>query len=219
MQVGCNVARVVLIRHGQTDLSVQRVFCGSADPPLNAVGLEMAEALGAQMTPESGVALYMSPLLRTRQTAAAVERRTGLTAQVEPALREISYGGWEARPSAEIRQVDGDRYQAWNARPADLAPPGGESGREVAARAVPAVHAIVDRHPEGTSLIVSHKTTIRIIVCSLLGIDLNLFRARLDAPLTSRTVIEFRQSGPYLLSLGDVSHLPSHLQKVATEGG
>jgi broad specificity phosphatase PhoE len=213
------VARIVLIRHGQTDLSLRRVFCGSADPPLNAVGLEMAEALGAQMSPESGVALYVSPLLRTRQTAAPVARCTGLTAQVEPGLREISYGEWEARPSAEIRQVDDDRYQAWNARPGELAPPGGETGRAVAARAVPAVQAIVDRHPDGTSLIVSHKTTIRIIVCSLLGIDLNLFRARLDAPLTSRTVIEFRQSGPYLTSLGDVSHLPPHLQQVAAEGG
>lgn len=211
------MARIVLIRHGQTDLSVQRVFCGSADPPLNAVGLEMAEALGAQMSP--GVALYMSPLLRARQTADPVARRTGLAAQVEPALREISYGDWEARPSTEIRQVDADRYQAWNARPGEIAPPGGETGREVAARAVPAVQAIVDRHPDGTSLIVSHKTTIRIIVCALLGIDLNLFRARLDAPLTSRTVIEFRQSGPYLLSLGDVSHLPPHLQTVAAEGG
>lgn len=213
------MTRVVFFRHGQTDLSVQRVFCGSTDPSLNAIGFEMAEAVGVRAPRENPVALYASPLLRTRQTAEPVTRATGLEARLEPALREISYGEWEARASSDIRAVDGERYQEWNARPGDVAPPGGESGREVAARAVPAIHSIVQRHPDATSIVVSHKTTIRIIVCVLLGIDINLFRARLHAPLTSCTVIEFRQSGPYLTLLGDVSHLPLQLQEIAAEGG
>lgn len=211
--------RIVLIRHGQTDLSVRRVFCGSSDPPLDAVGREMAEAVGTRAEREGAVALYASPLLRARQTAEPIARRTGLSLRLEPGLREISYGEWEARPASEIRNVDGARYAAWSAHPGALAPPGGESGQAVAARAVPALETIVSRHPDGTVLVVSHKTTIRIIVCALMGIDLDLFRARLDSPLTSFTVIEYRTTGPCLTLLGDVSHLPPHLQRLAAEGG
>jgi probable phosphoglycerate mutase len=213
------VSRIVLIRHGQTDLSVRRVFCGSSDPPLDAVGREMAEAVGVRAERQGAVALYASPLLRARQTAEPIARRTGLPLQIEPDLREISYGEWEARAGTEIREVDGERYAAWSARPGAVAPPGGESGQAVAARAVPALEAIANRHPDATVLVVSHKTTIRIVVCALMGIALDLFRARLDTHLTSFNVIEFRTTGPYLTLLGDVSHLPPHLQRLAAEGG
>jgi alpha-ribazole phosphatase len=171
----------------------------------------MAEAVAARAARESWVALYASPLLRTRQTAAPVAQRIGLPVEIEPRLREISYGDWEGTPAAEIRRTDADRYRTWVEHPGQVAPPGGETGAAVAARAVPAVEEIVRRHPDGRVLVVAHKTTIRIIVCSLLGIALDLYRVRIAAPVASFTAIEFQDTGPILTLLGDASHVPERL--------
>jgi alpha-ribazole phosphatase len=172
----------------------------------------MAEAAAVRCARARWAAIYASPLLRTRQTAEAVARRVGLSVQLEPAFREIEYGEWDGRPAAEIRATDRARYEAWVARPAEVAPPGGETAAAIAARAVPALEAVVRRHPEGRVLVVSHKATIRVLVCALLGVDLNLFRVRVGAPVASVTAIEFRSTGPLLAHLGDTSHLPEHLQ-------
>jgi broad specificity phosphatase PhoE len=61
-------------------------------------------------------------------------------------------------------------------------------------------------------LIVSHKATIRIILCSLLGIDLGRYRDRLDAPAGSISVVRFGQYGPRLERLGDRSYMSEELQ-------
>ena len=69
------------------------------------------------------------------------------------------------------------------------------------------------RRPEGNVLVVSHKATIRVILCALLGVDLNHFRIRVAAPVASLTAVDFRETGPLLTLLGDTSHLPEHLRK------
>jgi probable phosphoglycerate mutase len=61
-------------------------------------------------------------------------------------------------------------------------------------------------------LLVSHKATIRIILCELLGIDVGRFRYRLDCPVGSVSVVEFAAQGPFLHSLADRSHLTEALR-------
>ena len=65
-----------LIRHGQTDFSRENRFCGSIDPPLNEVGLRMADAFGAAYAQKGKWdAIYCSPSQRARQTAHALASR------------------------------------------------------------------------------------------------------------------------------------------------
>jgi probable phosphoglycerate mutase len=206
---------IVLVRHGHTDLSLADYMCGTTDPPLCAAGVEMADAVAERVARERWVALYASPLLRTRQTAEPVGRRLGLPLRVESDLREIAYGEWEGRRLSEIRAADGERLRRWVERPGTTAPPGGESGAAVVARARPAVERILEKHPEGNVLVVSHKSTIRLLLCAWLGIDLDLYRARIAVPVASLSAVEFRDSGPLVTRLGDVSHLPAHLRETA----
>src|SRR5579872_7144566 len=91
-------------RHGQTDHSRENRFCGTTDAPLNEVGMKMAEALATRYRPGELTAIYASPLLRTRQTAEAVARRTGLGVTVLDGLREIAYGDWEGQPEKEVEK-------------------------------------------------------------------------------------------------------------------
>ena len=55
--------------------------------------------------------------------------------------------------------------------------------------------------------IVSHKATVRIIVCALLGIPLQRFRTHVACPTTSITTFELGPDGPLLVGLADVHHL------------
>jgi broad specificity phosphatase PhoE len=64
----------------------------------------------------------------------------------------------------------------------------------------------------GSVLVVSHKATIRILLCALLGIDLGRFRYRLGCPVGSVSVVEFAPQGPLLHTLADRTHLRETLR-------
>lgn len=203
--------RLFFVRHGQTDFSKEDRFTGEIDIPLNETGKAMAEALGAYYASTRWEAIYSSPKLRARQTAEPLCRRTGLPMRIEDGLREIAYGKWDARLADEVEQDDPELYRKWEADPGRHAPPGGETGIQIAERALASVNAIRDRHPSGKVMIVSHKATIRVLVCALLGIDVGLFRARIGMRVASVTQFSFRKSGPRLDVLGDIGHLPPEL--------
>jgi probable phosphoglycerate mutase len=61
-------------------------------------------------------------------------------------------------------------------------------------------------------LLVSHKATIRIIICSLLGIDVGRYRDRINALAASVCVVKFGTYGPMLEVLGDRGYMPEHLR-------
>ena len=82
----------------------------------------------------------------------------------------------------------------------------------VAQRAVHVVREIKERFDDGDILVVSHKATIRIILCNLLGIDVGRFRYRLGCPVGGLSVLEFTSEGPLLHTLADRSHLSETLR-------
>jgi len=205
-----------LVRHGQTDASLHNRFSGRIDPPLNPTGLAMAEALGARYGDFGFAEIVCSPLLRARQTAEPTARRAGLALTLDDGLTEIAYGEWDGRPEAEVERDDPERFAAWAAHPGWVAPPGGESGSDIAARALAVVARIRARHPDGKVLVVSHKATLRVLFCALLGIDVDLFRVRIAQKVCAISMIDFASSGPLLQVLGDTSHLPPEL---AAAGG
>jgi probable phosphoglycerate mutase len=203
-----------LVRHGQTDASLANRFCGRIDPPLNATGQAMAAALAARYGREGWAEIVASPLLRTRQTAEPTARAADLAVTLDDALVEIAYGEWDGRAEAEVERDDAARFAAWAAHPGRVAPPGGETGAQIATRALAAVERIRARHQSGKVLVVSHKATLRVLICALLGIDVDDFRARIAQKVCAVSIIDFRQAGPLLQVLGDTSHLPPALRAV-----
>ena len=77
------------------------------------------------------------------------------------------------------------------------------------------IREIVVRHRGQNVLVVSHKATIRIILCSLIGIDVGRFRDRIGMPVAAVSVVEMADQGPLLHRLGDRSHLRKHLRQRA----
>ncbi len=201
-----------LIRHGQTDFSRENRFCGAIDPPLNEVGLRMADAFGAAYAKEKWEAIYASPRLRARQTANGLAHRVNVDVHIEEGLAEIAYGDWESLRHEDVKAQWPEAYDYWAADTASRGTPGGETAFQVAARAAPVIERVKARHTSGKILLVSHKATIRILACALLGMDVRLFRDRIAQPVAAVTKFQLKKTGPLLTMLGDVSHLPETLR-------
>lgn len=202
------------VRHGQTDFSRANRFCGSIDPPLSDFGLRMAEAIGAAYGDKKWTAIYRSPRQRALQTIAPLARHAGLEPVVCDGLAEISYGAWEGLTQDEAKARSPEEYAWYSADTTSRAAPGGgETAFMVAARAMPVVDRIRADHPEGRVLVVSHKATIRIMICALLGMDVRQFRDRIAQPVGAFTRFEIGKKGPQLAMHADVSHLPPELRE------
>jgi broad specificity phosphatase PhoE len=201
-----------LVRHGQTAASRENRFSGHIDPPLTDVGRAMADAIAAAYGGLSWAAVYTSPLLRCRQTAAPLCERARVEPIVEDGLKEIGYGEWEGLQQDEVRTRFPDAFAYWVHDVASRGTPGGETAFQVAARAMSAVERIRARHTDGNVLIVSHKATLRIVVCALLGMDVREFRQRIAQPVAAISTFEIGPKGTMLVRLGDVSHLSAELR-------
>jgi broad specificity phosphatase PhoE len=192
-----------LVRHGETSQSAEGVLCGDMDPPLTDRGLQQAVALGKRLTEFCPQAVYASPMLRARLTAQPLLDACSLDVHLEYGLREIGYGEWEGHTESQLKEEDPEAYESWNSDPAVYAPPGGESGYAIAARALPVVDRIRAAHKEGQVVIVSHKATIRVITCALLGLHVGRFRDRIACPTASLTTFEYGTRGPMLVRIGE----------------
>lgn len=202
-----------MVRHGQTDFSRENRFCGSIDPPLNDAGRRMAEALGEAYGSKGWDAIYCSPSTRARQTAAPVATRAGVELTADDGLREIAYGEWESLRHEEVKAKWPEAYAYWAADTASRGTPGGETAFQVAARAALTLERVRARHADGGRvLLVSHKATVRILTCALLGMDVRLFRDRIAQPTAAVTRFDLKPAGAMLMMLGDVSHLPDDLR-------
>jgi probable phosphoglycerate mutase len=199
---------LLLLRHGQTPLSVEKRFSGVGDPELTPLGVAQAEAAAAALSREPyriGV-IVSSPLKRARQTAEAVAARTGLEVIVEDGIRETDFGDWEGHSFAEIQRRWPGELSAWLADPS-VPPPGGESFEQTAQRVHTATERLLKDYQGQTILLVSHVTPIKTMLrFALLAPPAALYRMHLDVACLS--AIDYYADGPAVVkSLNDTSHL------------
>ena len=207
--------RLYFLRHGQTPLSRGDIFCGSgSDPELTSEGLEMAQAFVNAYHDTDWRAVYSSSLRRSITTAQPLCHALGMDLQVRAELNEIGYGRWEGLTKEQVDREFHDEYIEWLADPAWHAPTGGELAVLISRRALQLVEEIRQKFTDGNILLVSHKATIRIALCSLLGIDVGSFRYRLGCPVGSVSIVEFTLNGPMLKALADRSHLTEGLRSL-----
>lgn len=203
-----------LLRHGQTECSLKNAFCGSVDSELTSEGLDMAKAFASTYSSFPWTAIFCSPMQRTVETAKPLYTAIGMEPQLRDGLKEINYGKWEGKTPEVISKEYHDDYLRWSADPAWYAPTGGEMAITIASRAMQVVEEIKHLYSSGNVLVVSHKATIRIILCSLLGIDVGRFRFRLGCPVGSVSIVEFTSHGPILKALADRTHLDERLRNL-----
>jgi broad specificity phosphatase PhoE len=200
-----------LLRHGETVYSQTGGYCGELDPDLTADGAQMAMDFAAAYGTVPWQAVYVSPMQRTIATATPLCQATGINMDLRAGLKELRYGRWEGQTLAWVKENYAEDYIRWLTEPAWNPPTGGETAVQLASRAVPVIAEIEATFQEGNVLVVAHKATIRIILCSLLGIDLGRYRDRINVLVGSVSVIRFADHGPLLERLGDRAHLSPRL--------
>lgn len=205
--------KLYLLRHGQTSLSRANMFCGGRlDPPLTPDGERMAESFADCFAGAPWAAIYSSPLQRALATAAPLARVIGRTVEARDGLAEIDYGRWDGKSVDEVDREYHDEYERWTADPAWNPPTGGETAVALAQRVTHVFEGIRAAHPDGNVLVVSHKATIRVALCALLGVDVGRFRYRFGCPVGSVSIIEFGAHGPLAATVADRSHLSVELR-------
>lgn len=186
--------RLLLLRHGQTDLSVQRRYSGRGNPPLTDLGRRQARAAAGYLAGKGGIsAVISSPLARAQETAAIAAGALGLAVNVDEDLIETDFGSWEGLTFAEAAAADPDLHPRW-LRDTSVTPPGGESFDEVHSRVRRARNRIIADHGGSTVLVVSHVTPIKTML--RMALDAGpaiLYRLHLD--LASLSIAEFYADG------------------------
>jgi broad specificity phosphatase PhoE len=197
---------VWLVRHGETRWAAEDRYNGRADTELSERGRQQARQLAERLSGEPIGAVYCSSLRRCVETASLVAERHGLGPRPVADLVEVDYGAWDGMLRAEILARYPELYEAWQADPASVLPPGGESGYSVLARALPALHRIVAAHPGRSVAVVAHKAVNRLLLCDLLGIPARLYRARIGQQPCALNRIEWHGKEPMLTLLNDTSY-------------
>ncbi|WP_330232186.1 bifunctional RNase H/acid phosphatase [Nocardia sp. NBC_00508] len=199
--------RLLLLRHGQTELSLERRYSGRGNPPLTSLGREQAARAAKMLSAKGGIAAVVSsPLGRAKETAEAAATALGVPAEIHDGLIETDFGAWEGLTFAEAAQRDPDLHTRWIGDSA-IAAPGGESFDQVRERVDAARRDLTERYPGANVVVVSHVTPIKTLL--QLALDAGpslLYRLHLD--LASLSIAEFYPDGGSSVRLvNDTSYL------------
>jgi broad specificity phosphatase PhoE/ribonuclease HI len=200
----------ILLRHGQTALSVEKRFSGRGDAVLTELGQRQAAAAAARLSSSAATAVVSSPLARARATGQAVADALDLELAVDEGLQETDFGDWEGYTFSEVRKKWPRELDDWLASPA-TAPPFGESFDDTTARVRLALARVVERYAGQTVVLVSHVSPIKTLVRLALDAPPSaIYRMHLD--LASVTEVSWYADGPAVLrSFNDTHHLDGQL--------
>ena len=199
--------RLLLLRHGQTALSVERRYSGRGNPPLTDLGREQAERAAKMLAAKGDIAAVVSsPLQRARSTAEAAASALGVGLRVLDGLTETDFGDWEGLTFAEAAERDPLLHHDWLGDPS-IPAPGGESFDQVRERIEGVRRDLVALYPGQNVVVVSHVTPIKTLLQLALGVGPSLlYRLHLD--LASLCVAEFYPDGGASVRLvNDTSYL------------
>lgn len=202
--------QLVLLRHGQTPLSVERRFSGIGDPKLTEVGRRQAAAAAQRLAATGGFdAIVTSPLSRARETATAVAQLLGVRPVIDESWRECDFGAFEGLSAAEVRARYPREFAAWVADPSQ-APPGGESFDAVTRRVRAALGGLVSDDRIGQRiLVVSHVTPIKVVGRFVLDAPASALRTlHLDLASIGRVDLH-AEGGGVLRGWNDTAHAES----------
>jgi 2,3-bisphosphoglycerate-dependent phosphoglycerate mutase len=169
--------RLVLMRHGQSEWNARNLFTGRADPDLTAAGAREAAHAGRllaahELRPGLAHTSLQRRAIRSTELALAACDRAGIPVRRSCQLNGRDYGALQGRDKDEaVREYGQEQVRLWR-RSYAVAPPGGESLRDVTARLLPYWHdsIVPDLRTGECVLVVSHGNTLRALIKHLDGI-------------------------------------------------
>ncbi|WP_151529200.1 MULTISPECIES: bifunctional RNase H/acid phosphatase [Corynebacterium] len=197
--------RLILLRHGQTEMSAQKLYAGHSDAPLTELGEQQvraaAQRIAAGLDGEGFYgaqhidAIVASPLSRAQRSAEILaDTIEGPAVETAECLREMDFGDWDGLSFADAHARDPQLHSTWLNDPTTAAP-GGESVLDADQRVWDGVQQLIENHRERSLALVAHVTPIKAVLRHALGADERFFH-RLHLDLASISVVEFYADGP-----------------------
>ena len=200
--------KLLLVRHGETDWNFAHRYQGQSAVSLNQKGFQQAEQLASRLSHERIDAVYSSDSPRALETATQVlnlqEQAPAL--QKDARWQEICFGAWDGLTYEEVEAKWKREVTAWYADPVNSSPPGGETMLQMSKRLQSAWNDLKSNHEDDTVLIVTHGGVIQILLCMLLGVELDRYW-QFRVAQASLTVIQLYAEAAILDLFNDVSHL------------
>jgi 2,3-bisphosphoglycerate-dependent phosphoglycerate mutase len=166
------MARLVLLRHGESQWNLENRFTGWVDVPLSEKGVEEARQAGEKLRGFTFDRAFTSVLTRANETLRIVLETVGQTnipIERDKALNERMYGDLQGLNKAETAKKYGDaQVKIWR-RSYDVKPPGGERLKDTAERALPYYENTIKPHllKGETIIIAAHGNSLRALVMEL----------------------------------------------------
>ena len=187
---------LILLRHGRTAANAAGLLQGRVDNALDDYG--QRQALASATALGRPVRVVSSPLLRARETAAAL----GLPFEIDDRWVELDYGAWDGRP---VRDLPADTWAAWRSDPT-FVPPGGESLVALQHRVETAIGELAEAAATQDIVVVSHVSPIKAALAWALGGGASM-SWRMNVSQASISRIRTGAPGPAMLSFNEVAHL------------
>jgi len=159
-----------LIRHGQTAWNVERRIQGQQDAELTELGRQQAEANAALVASFQPEALFVSPLGRTRASAAPLIQKTGLTPQFDDRLMEWNAGDWQGFLRTEAAERWPLQWNDWQADKWSVRAPGGENFTDMRERGASFLEDLKGINAK-TIAIVTHGFIGRAMISTLISMS------------------------------------------------
>ncbi len=197
---------MLLVRHGVTESTGIILPGRTPGLHLSERGVAQAEQVAQRLTelPRKPVALYVSPLERTRETAAPIARALRLRPQVNRGLLECDFGLWTGKKLNLLAKKP--EWRAVQHAPSTFRFPEGESFTEMQLRIWTTLERIAAKHRNRTVVVVSHADPIKAAVTYAQGVPLDLFQ-RTVISTCSISAIGFTNSTPIVLSVNNTDSL------------
>jgi probable phosphoglycerate mutase len=195
---------VILVRHAVTEETGPILSGRTRGIDLSDMGRDQAMAVADRLAGLPISAVYASPIERTTQTAQVIASRHGLAVEALDGMIEADYGEWTGQKLKDLAQTD--LWKVVQIAPSSARFPGGESIREMQARAVATLESVIASHPEQIVAVVSHSDVIKAAVAHFAGLHLDLFQRIWISP-ASFTVLSFGPFGAALIKLNDTGTL------------
>ena len=197
--------RLILIRHGQTDWSLQRRYCSFTDVDLNEQGKSQAKRFTERLKRIEKIhRVYASDKKRALQFALIALK--GRLVERLPELREMNFGIFEGLTHREIMNKYPDVYKKWLNNPLGTIIPRGEGLNSLANRTRKALAKILSINNNKTVAVFTHAGPIKVILCDILKLDLGkIWQIKQD--LACLNVIEFYEGSSKVHLLNDTSYL------------
>ncbi len=199
------IKKLYLVRHGQTKWNLESRTQGTKNSDLTSLGFKQAKILGERLKNIKIDAIYSSPLERAASTAQIVANMKNIEYTLDDRLKEMSFGEWEGLTSKEIEENYPENFKIWREQPHLVNIPKGEKIEVAQRRMVEFIDTIINSDNE-TALIISHGTTIRLLLLHILSMDLNHYY-KLKQDNCAINLIEFRSYGPVLIKYNDTCHM------------